>query len=150
MDTGQGFSGRCGIAVQGEMEENEKGERGGGKAVSGTSREAILRNIRRGLYGGVESSNASASTQDSGTISEKAAELRKKSYINNNHNILEQLVKELYNVNTEVYRAETDDEIRDFVIEIVRRKGIESFAAWESDYPSSLGLIGHLESEGLT
>ncbi|HKQ32329.1 MAG TPA: lactate utilization protein, partial [Thermodesulfobacteriota bacterium] len=70
--------------------------------------------------------------------------------INNNGNLLEELVKELHNVNTEVYKAGDENEIRECVTEIVRRKGIESFAAWESDYLSSLGLIGLLESEGLT
>ncbi|KAB2834361.1 MAG: lactate utilization protein [Candidatus Dadabacteria bacterium] len=79
----------------------------------------------------------------------KAAELRQKSIINNSGNVLEQLVKELYNVNTEVYRAGTGEEIRERVKEIVRLKGIGSFAAWESDYLSSLGLIGMLEGEGL-
>jgi len=118
--------------------------------MSGISRESILRRIRRGLYGNSERTNAGASTPDSDAISGKAAEMRKKSYMNNHDRLLEQLLKELYNVNTEVYRAANKNEIRKCIKEIVRRSGIESFAAWESSHPNLAGLIDLLEGEGLT
>jgi L-lactate dehydrogenase complex protein LldG len=117
--------------------------------MSGRSREAILGNIRRGLYG-AEHIDDGNTALDVHTISGKAAEIQEKYLIKNDSNLLEQLVKELYNVNTEVYMAGTEDELREYVIGLVRRKGIESFAAWEPDFLSSPGLVGILEGEGLT
>lgn len=150
MDPGQGFPGGFGNAFQRKVEENEKMGRGGGYAMSESSMDAILRNIRRGLYGNAGRIDAGNTAPNADTVSEKTAEVWKRYTTSNNASLLEQLIKELYNVNSEVYRAGTEDELREYVIGLVRRKGIESFAAWESDYPGAPGLIGLLNGEGLT
>jgi L-lactate dehydrogenase complex protein LldG len=117
--------------------------------MNGNSREAILRNVRRGLYG-AEHIDDGNTALDTDTVSEKAVQVWKRYTTSNNASLLEQLIKELYNVNSEVYKAGSEDELREYVIGLVRRKGIESFAVWESDCPGAPGLIGLLNGEGLT
>lgn len=113
------------------------------------SREEILRKVKLGLYGDPEHMNPGFSTRDAGRDFAKEAEelLRDRIFIADK--LLEQLIKELLNVNTDVREAQDEEELKDFIAGLVREKGISSFIMWESDYLNSLGLKELLKEEGL-
>jgi L-lactate dehydrogenase complex protein LldG len=113
------------------------------------SREEILRKVKLGLYGDPEHKEGSIPTSDQGRDFRREAEELERNRILHIHSLIESFIKELLNVNTVVHGAETEDELKAYIIELVREKGISSFIMWESDYLNSLGLKELLKKEGL-
>ncbi len=117
--------------------------------MGSNSREEILSRVRKGLYGdGAHQAGAFSPGEEARDFHKEAEEIRRHN-ITNNDGLLEQLFKELLNVNTEVITAETEDGLKASIMELVRVKEISSFALWESDYLKKLGLSDFLTSEGL-
>lgn len=113
------------------------------------SREEILRRIRLGLYGDPGHEKVGLLTRDAERDFGKEAEGLLSKRIVKTNNILEQFIEELLKVNAVVIRAEGGEELKAVISDIVRSKGISSFAIWESDYLNSAGLKELLNSEGL-
>ncbi len=113
------------------------------------SREEILRRIRLGLYGDPGHEKVGLLTRDAERDFGKEAEGLLSKRIVKTNNILEQFIEELLKVNAVVIRAEGGEELKAVISDIVRSKGISSFAIWESDYLNSTGLKELLNSEGL-
>ncbi len=113
------------------------------------SREEILRKVKLGLYGDPEHKEGSIPTRDEGRDFRREAEELERDRLLHIDSLIESFIKELLNVNTVVHGTETEDELKAYIIELVREKGISSFVMWESDYLNSLGLKELLEEEGL-
>jgi len=113
------------------------------------SREEILRKVKLGLYGDPEHKEGGIPTREAERDFAKEAEELLRDRIIIADKLLEQFIKELLNVNTEVREAQGEEELRDFIAGLVREKGISSFVMWESDYLNSLGLKELLIGEGL-
>jgi len=113
------------------------------------SREEILRKVKLGLYGDPEHKEGGIPTRDSGRDFAKEAEEMLRDRIIIADKLLEQFIKELLNVNTEVREAHGEEELIDFIAGLVHEKGVSSFVISESDYLNSLGLKELLNREGL-
>lgn len=115
--------------------------------MKNTSREEILSRVKKGLYGSTAQRTVTIpSERESRDFSVEEIEKRN---IENIDSLLEQFTNELLNVNTEVRKADSQDELNASVMELIREKGISSFAIWESDYLKELDLINLLTSGGL-
>lgn len=117
--------------------------------MNGNSREEILGRIRIGLHKKTEHAETGNMTQELDTVDKMFSEVQKKDNITSIDSLLEQLIEELANVNTEVHTARNIDEIYEYIKGVIRRKGIKSFTAWDSEYLRSLNLNRLLEGEGL-
>ncbi|MGH7849322.1 MAG: LutC/YkgG family protein [Thermodesulfobacteriota bacterium] len=113
------------------------------------SREEILRKVKLGLYGDPEHKEGSIPIRDEGRDFRREAEELEKDRLLHIDSLIESFIKELLHVNTAVHSTETEDELRSYIIGLVREKGISSFVMWESDYLNSLGLKELLKEEGL-
>ncbi len=113
------------------------------------SREEILRKVKLGLYGDPEHKEGSIPTRDEGRDFRREAEELERDRLLHIDNLIESFIKEMLNVNTVVHSTETGDELRAYIIELVRNKGVSSYTMWESDYLNSLGLKELLKREGL-
>lgn len=113
------------------------------------SREEILRKVKLGLYGDTRHKEGGISTRDLETDFAKEAEELLRNRITITDKLLEQFIKELLNVSTEVREAQGEEELRDFIAGLVHDKGVSSFVMWESESLNSLGLKELLNREGL-
>jgi L-lactate dehydrogenase complex protein LldG len=113
------------------------------------SREVILRNIKKGLYGERARNERSNSPRDEERNFGKEAEELKRDRLLHIDSLVDAFTKELLNVNTEVQKVETVEEVRASIVELARRKGALSFAIWDTGYLRSLGLSDFLKGEGL-
>lgn len=113
------------------------------------SREEILRKVKLGLYGDPEHIEGGIPIRDEGRDFRREAEELKRDRLLHIDSLIQSFIKELLHVNTVVDSAETEDELRACVIEIVRKKGISSYAIWESESLKSPGLKELLKGEGL-
>lgn len=113
------------------------------------SREEILRKVKLGLYGDPEHEEGGLSTRDSERDFAKETEKHLRDRIIIADKLLEQFIKELLNVNTEVREAHGEEELRDFIAGLVHEKGVSSFVMWETESLNSLGLKELLTGEGL-
>lgn len=113
------------------------------------SREEILRKVKLGLYGDPEHKEGSIPTRDEGRDFRREAKELERDRLLHIDSLIESFIKELLNVNTEIREAQGEEELRDFIAGLVRKKGVSSFIMWESDYLNSLGLKELLKKEGL-
>lgn len=117
--------------------------------MGNNSREEILDRVRKGLYGDpAHRAGTTSSGKEARDFHKEAEEIRRHN-IANVDSLSEQLIKELLNVNTEVRIAETEDELKSLITELISAKGISSFSMSESDYLKKLGLRDFMTSEGL-
>gem|GEM_PF-274725 len=135
------------------MEKIEMGNRAGGARkrypLMKDSREEILRKVILGLYGDPEHKEGGIPTRDSERDFAKESEKLLRDRIIIANRLLEQFIKELLNVNTEVREAHGEKELRDYIAGLVHEKGVSSFVMWESESLNSLGLKELLNGEGL-
>jgi L-lactate dehydrogenase complex protein LldG len=113
------------------------------------SREEILRNIKKGLYGDPARKEGGILSRDAERDFGIEVEELKKDRLLHIDRLVEVFIKELLNVNTEVKTIETEAELKAYIIELARRKGALSFAIWDTGYLRSLGLSDFLKGEGL-
>ena len=114
------------------------------------SRELILGSIRSGLHKNTVNNGSETTAPDLESVDERLSEVLKRNNISSIDSLIEQIVKELTNVNSEIRTAKSDDQIIEYLIEIISRKGIKSFVAWDTEYLNKLNLENHLEGQGLT
>jgi L-lactate dehydrogenase complex protein LldG len=131
------------------VEKNEKRGRGGGHAMKNDSREEIMWNIRSGLHRDPGRNEGCISPRDAERDFWKETEELKKDRLLHIDKLVDAFIKELLNVNTEVQKVETEEELRASIIEFARRKGASSFAIWDTEYLGSLGLSDFLKGAGL-
>jgi len=113
--------------------------------MSNQSREAILHNIRKGLSG---ISSPSPTITDDRDFSKEAQEIRENlDKIKND--LTRQFISEVENVNTTVINADSADKLQQSIVNLVKEKGIKSFAIWETPYLKELKLKERIKEEGL-
>ncbi|MEW6143779.1 MAG: lactate utilization protein C [Thermodesulfobacteriota bacterium] len=113
------------------------------------SREEILRNIKKGLYGDTARKEGGILSRNGDRDFGKEAEDLKRDRLLHIERLVELFIKELLNVNTEVQQIETEVELKAYIIELARRKRALSFAIWDTEYLRSLGLTDFLKGKGL-
>ncbi|MEQ9618660.1 MAG: lactate utilization protein [Deltaproteobacteria bacterium] len=105
--------------------------------------------IRKGLYG------SSDLKEDEEAYFHKERDFKKEAeeiLVKNGQNkeeLAEQFIREAINVNSQIYDTADQDDINGFLIDLVARKRISSFAVWESDFLKKLGVKKHLRDKGL-
>ena len=117
--------------------------------VKNTSRDEILGCIRGGLYGDRARKEEPPPSKEEDRDFRAEAETISNDNIKSIGSMLNQFLDELLNVNAEVRRVNSRDELKSSITELVREKGITSFAMWESYYLNALGLKSLLKEEGL-
>jgi L-lactate dehydrogenase complex protein LldG len=113
-----------------------------------SSRDEILGDIRRGLYGDRARKGEPPPSREEDRDFRAEVEAISNDNIHSDDSMLEQFIDELLNVNAEVRRVNSRDELKSSITELVREKEITSFALWESDYLNALGLKSLLKEEG--
>ncbi len=111
--------------------------------MSNNSREEILHTIRKGLEGvgserTLEERNFLSETQE---IQKLTKELQGK--------LKTQFVGELTKVNTNVLEAGSEDEVKSFLQDLIKKKELKSFAIWESQFLKKMNLKQELKDVGL-
>lgn len=118
--------------------------------MNGNSRELILGRIRSGLHDKTGHGENMAGSPEADSVEKRLSEVQERYNISSNDSMIETLLKELTNVNAEVSRADSGDQVIEYLRGVVIRKDIRSFVAWDTEYLNTLNITNHLEAEGLT
>ncbi len=114
------------------------------------SRELILGRIKSGLNDKTGYDECAAGSPEADSVLERLSGVHKRYNISSNDSLIDELLKELANVNAEVRRAESDDRIIEYLMGVISLKGIKAFVAWDTEYLNALNITGRLERQGLT
>lgn len=118
--------------------------------MNGDSRELILGRIRSGLHNKTGHGENMSGSPEAYSVEKRLSDVQKRYIITSNDSLIETLVKELTNVNAEVSRAKSGDQIIEYLKEVISKKDIKLFASWDTEFLNTLNIAKHLEGEGLT
>ena len=118
--------------------------------MNGNSRELILGRIRSGLHNKTGHGENTAGSPEAYSVEMRLSDVQKRYIITSNDSLIAILVKELTNVNAEVSRAESEDQVIEYLRGVISKKDIKSFASWDTEFLNTLNITNHLEREGLT